>query len=75
MVKKKVQHHTRRQNGEGSVFQRKDGTWCGYVTVGYDNKGKQVKKYIYGTSRADVNAKTNRYKRKNKKHIIQWNQK
>ena len=44
--KNKVQKHTRRPNGEGSIFQRRDGTWCGYITLGYDDNGKQRKKYV-----------------------------
>lgn len=55
--KNKVQKHTRRPNGDGSIFQRKDGTWCGYFTLGYDDNGKQKKKYVYGGSRAEVSAK------------------
>jgi hypothetical protein len=34
----------RRGNGEGSVFQLPDGTWRGFITIGYDAKGKQVKR-------------------------------
>lgn len=55
--KNKVQKHTRRPNGEGSIFQRRDGTWCGYITLGYDDNGKQRKKYVYASSRAEVSAK------------------
>ncbi|WAM36991.1 hypothetical protein [Caldicellulosiruptor acetigenus] len=31
----------RRGKGEGSIFKRKDGRWCGFITVGYDEKGNQ----------------------------------
>ena len=55
--KNKVQKHTRRANGDGSIFQRKDGLWCGYITLGYDDNGKQKKRYVYGGSRAEVSAK------------------
>ena len=34
MAKNKVVNKTRRANGEGSIFQRKDGRWTGYVTLG-----------------------------------------
>ena len=57
MAKKKVQKHTRRANGEGSIFQRKDGLWCGYFTAGVDDNGKQIKKYVYGQTKAIVSAK------------------
>lgn len=44
----------RRGNNEGSIFQRKDGRWCGMITVGYKTNGKPIRKTIYGTSRQDV---------------------
>ena len=43
MTRKKVQKRTRRANGEGSIFQRKDGLWCGYITVGFEENGGQKK--------------------------------
>ena len=54
MARKKVQKRTRRANGEGSIFQRKDGRWVGFITTGYDENGKQLKKTIYGHSQAEV---------------------
>jgi len=44
----------RRGNNEGSIFQRKDGRWCGMVTVGYKTDGKPIRKTIYGTNRQEV---------------------
>ena len=49
--------HFRRSNGDGSVFQRKDGLWCGYVTLGFDDHGKQKKQYVYGKTKSEVTAK------------------
>ncbi len=44
-----------RSNGEGSIYKRKDGRWCGQVTVGQDPKtGKLKRKYIYGDTRKEV---------------------
>ena len=43
MAKKKVQKRTRRANGEGSIFQRKDGLWCGYITIGFEDNDEQKK--------------------------------
>ncbi len=57
MARKKVVSKTRRANGEGSIFQRKDGLWCGYITTGFEDNGEQKKKYVYGKSKADVSAK------------------
>ena len=42
MAKNKVVTKTKRTNGEGSIFQRKDtGIWVGSLTIGYDEKGRQ----------------------------------
>ena len=54
MAKNKVVSKTRRANGEGSIFQRKDGRWVGNITIGYDDKGQQKKKTVYGRSQAEV---------------------
>lgn len=69
MAKKKVQKHTRRANNEGSIFQRKDGRWCGVVTNGYDENGKPIRKFIYGKTRMEIANKltelTNRMENEN----------
>ena len=50
-----VQMSVRRNNNEGSIFQRKsDGRWVGSVTIGYDDKGRQKKKVVYGKNRTEV---------------------
>ena len=36
----KKRKNSRRANGEGSIVQRKDGRWCGVVTLGYKPDGK-----------------------------------
>jgi integrase len=43
----------RRGHGEGSIHQRKDGTWCAIVDLGWVN-GKRKRKYIYGKTRKEV---------------------
>ena len=47
MAKNKVVSKTRRANGEGSIFQRKDGRWTGYVTLGYKKDGSPIRKFAY----------------------------
>ena len=42
MAKNKVVSKTRRANGEGSIFQRKDGRWVGNITIGYDEKDEDI---------------------------------
>jgi len=51
---RKKRKTNRRGNGEGGIHQRKDGRWCGQVTIGYDEQGKQLRKTFYGSKREDV---------------------
>jgi integrase len=44
----------RRGNNEGSIYQLKDESWCGAVTVGYKADGKPIRKYKYGKTRQEV---------------------
>jgi hypothetical protein len=54
-ILKEAKSKTRRRgNNEGSIYQRKDGRWCGAVTVGYKTDGKPLRKTVYGTSRQEV---------------------
>lgn len=47
---------SKRANGEGSVYQRKDGRWVGSSYV-LRPDGARVRKEVYGRTRAEVNAK------------------
>ena len=45
----------RRSKGEGSIYQRPDGTWTAQVTTGRDPKtGKIIRRTFYGKSRGVV---------------------
>jgi integrase len=44
----------RRGNKEGSIYQRKDGKWCGQVLTGYNELGKPIRKTYYGVTRQEV---------------------
>lgn len=45
----------RRSNREGTIYQRKDGRWCGQVTKGIDRtSGKPIRKTVYGASQKEV---------------------
>ncbi len=44
----------RRGNGEGSIYQRKDGRWVGQMVVGRTPEGKLKHSYVYGDSRKEV---------------------
>lgn len=60
----------RRGKGEGTLFKRtrmrKDGSayvvWAAEVTVGYDDKGRQVRKTMYGKTQAEVLEKVGKLK-------------
>ena len=47
----------RAANGDGSIYQRKDGRWCAAVTIGYSNNGTQIRKSIYDKDREQLRAK------------------
>ena len=44
----------RRLKGEGTIFRRKDGRWCGAY---YDTSNQPKRHFVYGTSRREVQAK------------------
>ena len=46
-------------NNEGSIRKRKNGTWEGRYTIGYDALGKQKQISLYGKTRAEVARKLN----------------
>lgn len=47
----------RREKGNGSISQRKDGTWTGRAFLGYKKDGKQFIKAVYGKTEAEVKKK------------------
>ena len=50
--------NTRRAQGEGTIRQRKDGTWEARYTVGRDpGTGKQIQKSVYGPTQKAVRQK------------------
>jgi integrase len=73
---------TRRANGEGSITQRKDGRWQGYVITGYDPENNQVKKqYFYAKSKKELADKmravqgqvsTGAYQEPSKLRVADW---
>lgn len=50
--------NTRGAQGDGTIRQRKDGTWEGRYTTGRDpGTGKQIQKSVYGKTQAEVRKK------------------
>lgn len=47
----------RRQNGTGSISQRKDGTWTGRITLGVGADGKPKVRAVYGRTESEVRKK------------------
>lgn len=51
---------TRRDQGDGTIYQRTDGRWCARLSLGVKN-GKRQRKDFYGKTRRDVQAKLKAY--------------
>jgi integrase len=48
----------RRGNNEGAVYQRSaDGRWCGVALLGYDVRGRMIRKTVTAKTRAEVTRK------------------
>jgi hypothetical protein len=55
---KKTEKKNMRGNGEGTIYQRADKTWCAQITTGVDPlKGTPIRKTVYGKKREDVKNK------------------
>lgn len=44
---------SKRNAGEGSIFQRSDGRWCAQLDLGWQG-GRRVRKYLYGGTAQEV---------------------
>ena len=47
----------KRANGEGTIKKRKNGTWEGQFVAGRDEKGKLIRRSVYGKTQAEVSKK------------------
>jgi integrase len=47
----------RRDKGDGSITRRKDGTYQGYVSIGYNDNGTPKRRHVYGKTKQEVRAK------------------
>jgi integrase len=54
----------RRGNGEGSIYERPDGRWCGQVSIPAALGGKARRVTVYGATRAEVVDKLDEERRK-----------
>lgn len=53
----------RRGQNEGSIFERKDGRWCGIISLGW-REGKRRRKFVYGATAEKVQDKLTALKSK-----------
>lgn len=54
---------SKKSNGEGSIYKRKDGKFAGQITTGRDLKGKLIRKTVYGDTKTEVLKKLDTVKR------------
>lgn len=52
----------RRSNGDGSTYQREDGTWRGLLTIGYNDNGSLKRKSFTGKTQREVSDKMKEYR-------------
>lgn len=61
----------RRDKGEGSISQRKDGLWTGRLDIGVQENGKRKIKAVYGKTEQEVKRKLRALKKELIKHDYQ----
>src|SRR5688572_25284771 len=47
----------RRGRGEGSIYQRANGTWCATYSAGYNGQGERKRRTVFGETKDDVQKK------------------
>ncbi|MCI9626488.1 MAG: site-specific integrase [Clostridia bacterium] len=60
----------RRMNGEGTIYQRKNGLWVCEITIGYDENKKRIKKTVSSMDKDKLQKKINDLKYKNDCHLL-----
>lgn len=65
---------TKRKNGQGCIFKRRNGKWCTVITIEIDAVGKQKRKYIYSDTEQEAKIKLKEmvriYKARKRPHDI-----
>jgi integrase len=54
----------RRGRNEGGIYQRGDGQWVGSLSLGYNDKGKRVRRTVYGASKKEGQDKLDELRQK-----------
>ena len=60
----------RRQNGEGTIYQRPNGLWVCEVTLGYDANKKRIKKTVSSMDLEKLKKKINDIKYLNDRNLV-----
>lgn len=60
----------RRPNGDGSIYQRKDGRWVGELRIGRKANGKPDRKCVYGETQREAREKLDELKRQHASGIL-----
>lgn len=60
----------RRAHGEGSIYQRKDGTWAGVTRYEDPETGEKKKHFVYGKTRKEVVSKKKAFEDELKKGVL-----
>jgi len=60
----------RRQNGEGTIYQRSNGLWVCEITLGYDKDGKRQKKTVSSMDLEKLKKKINDLKYLNDRNMV-----
>lgn len=60
-TKKQTTTSKRRMNGEGTIYQRKDGRWCASITTGVN--GESIRKDFYGKTQGEAKKKMDQFLR------------
>lgn len=45
---------SRRGRGEGAIYRRRDGLWCGSISSGTNLNGRRVRRTVYGSTKQEV---------------------
>ena len=53
----------KRPQGDGTIYQNKDGRWQAQLSLGFDASGKRVRRSVYGKTQAECLKKLNALKR------------
>lgn len=59
----------RRSNGEGTIFKRKDGRWCGAY---YDDAPVSKRHFVYGKTQAEVKKKLKKQRNETECEPVEW---